>query len=136
MIKIIEGKQCLQYESWLSNPLVKSFMCKKVTKVVKDEKETFVSSSEKTMVLTTSFLFVIDIARCSEKGYAIIESRYNYSSIESVRAGESARERLFLAGKEYIYMVIFSNQNGQKKKLLYYVSMRDTCLGELQRRIQ
>ena len=88
---MIDGKQCLQYENWLSNPLVKSFVCKKVTKVVKDGKESFVSSSEKTMVLTTSFLFVIDIAHCSEKGYAIIESRYNYSSVESVRAGESLR---------------------------------------------
>ncbi len=33
-------------------------------------------------------------------------------------------------------MVVSSAQNGQKKKLLYYVSMRDTCLEELQRRIQ
>ena len=34
----------------------------------------------------SGFLFVIDINNCVEKGYAIIDNRYSYASIETVRA--------------------------------------------------
>ena len=66
---MIDGKQCLQYESWLANPLIKSFVCKKVTKLVKDGKESFVSSTDKKNVLKTTLQFLIYIAQCSEKGF-------------------------------------------------------------------
>ena len=52
MIKVVNGKQCLLYESWLSNPQVKDFVCMKVQKVQKEGKEVFVYTSEKRMVLT------------------------------------------------------------------------------------
>ena len=51
--------------------------------------EKFVSSSEKKMVLTKSFVFVIDIAGCSEKDYAFIDNQFNYSSIELVKASRT-----------------------------------------------
>lgn len=37
-----------------------------------------------------------------------------------------------VAGKDYIYIVVSPKKEGQKKKLLYYVSQRDECLSELQ----
>lgn len=36
------------------------------------------------------------------------------------------------SGKDYIYIVVSAKKEGQKKKLLYYVSQRDECLSELQ----
>lgn len=39
------------------------------------------------IMMVSGFLFVVDIDSCEEKDYAIIESRYNYTQIESVKEG-------------------------------------------------
>lgn len=39
------------------------------------------------ILIISSFLFVIDIDSCPEKDYAIIESKYSYTQIESVKEG-------------------------------------------------
>lgn len=38
-------------------------------------------------MMVSGFLFVVDIDSCQEKDYAIIESRYSYTQIESVKEG-------------------------------------------------
>lgn len=35
--------------------------------------------------MRSGFLFVIDILQCIEKGYATIESKFSYDSLESVK---------------------------------------------------
>ena len=80
MVEEMDGKKCLLYSTWLAN---------RVTKTTVEDEEKFVSSSEKKMVLTKSFVFVIDIAGCSEKDYAFIDNQFNYSSIELVKASRT-----------------------------------------------
>lgn len=41
-----------------------------------------------------------------------------------------------IAGKDYIYMVILLNKEGQKRKLLFNVSQRDECITELRNRVK
>ena len=79
-----------------------------------------------------AFLFVIDILHCAVEGYATIENRYSYDSIESLKESGGGARQSRVAGKDYIYIVVSAKKEGQKKKLLYYVSQRDECLSELQ----
>lgn len=95
MIKTVDGKKCLLYDEWMRNPHVKHYACKKVIKTKKEGKDVYTPTTEKVIVLTKSewrrgvtcsgFLFVIDILQCIEKGYATIESKFSYDSLESVK---------------------------------------------------
>ena len=79
----------------------------------------------------SGFLFVIDINNCAEKGYAIIDNRYSYASIETVRASRANLWNSRIAGKDFIYIVIKPNKEGKKKQLLFKVVKRDDCVEEL-----
>lgn len=83
-----------------------------------------------------AFLFVIDILHCAVEGYATIENRYSYDSIESLKESGGGARKSRVAGKDYIYIVIKPNAEGQRKKLLFYVSNRDECMAELRKRLQ
>lgn len=78
---------------------------------------------------------MIDILQCTMKGYATIENQYRYDSIESLTKGDVEGKRLHIVGKDYMYIVIKPNAEGQKK-LLLFVSNRDECMDELQKRLQ
>lgn len=134
------------YANWFSNPHVKVYACKKVQKVTREGKEVFVSTGEKKMVFTkyglffdiliiSGFLFVIDIDSCPEKDYAIIESKYNYTQIESVKEGLVFYYDYKIAGKEYIFMIALSSKEGQKRKMLFNVENRDECIEEFKNRM-
>lgn len=51
-IKTVDGKKCLLYSAWISNPLVKHFACKRVAKKKVEGKDVFSTTSEKEIVLT------------------------------------------------------------------------------------
>ena len=74
-----------------------------------------------------AFLFVIDILHCAVEGY---------DSIESLKESGGGARQSRVAGKDYIYIVIKPNAEGQRKKLLFYVSNRDECMAELRKRLQ
>ena len=74
---------------------------------------------------------MIDISSCTEKGYAIIDSRYSYTSIELVKSSTNLSAEYNIAGKDFIYIVIKPNKEGKKKQLLFKVNQRDECISEL-----
>lgn len=52
IIKTVGGKKCLLYDAWISNPLVRHFVCKKVVKTKKEGSDVFSTTAEKEIVLT------------------------------------------------------------------------------------
>lgn len=87
------------------------------------------------ILIISSFLFVIDIDSCPEKDYAIIESKYSYTQIESVKEGLVVYWDYKIAGKEYIFMIGLSSKEGQKRKMLFNVEKRDECIEEFKNRM-